>query len=53
MTSNRNASDLFAGKWLRARDLNQRGRGIWLPNVGGLKVAFDSLTTPVNVEIRN
>src|SRR5436190_20010287 len=37
--SNLNSTDLFACKWLRARDLNQRQKSA---QGGGLKVAFKS-----------
>jgi hypothetical protein len=33
--SNRKASDLFACKWLRARDSNRRCRAIWAVPVQG------------------
>jgi hypothetical protein len=37
VTSNRNASDLFAGKWLRARDSNQQDPENLIPRHGDLK----------------
>jgi hypothetical protein len=38
VTSNRNANELFACKWLRAPDLNQRSPKDLIPRYGGLEV---------------